>query len=55
MRKVYICPEIEVTQTKLNEELLAGHSYDWVDAKSQSEELFDEDEEKLKSRNLWDE
>ena len=55
MRKVYICPEIEVTQTKLNEELLAGHSYDWVDAKGQSEELFDEDEEKLKSRNLWDE
>ena len=55
MRKVYICPEIEVTQAKLNEELLAGHSYGWADAKGQNEEFFDEDEETLKSRNLWDE
>lgn len=55
MKKVYICPEIEVTATKLNDEIMAGHSYDWGGAKGNDEFFEGEDEETLKSRNLWDE
>ncbi len=55
MKKVYICPEIEVTATKLNDEMMAGHSYDWGGAKGNEEFFENEDEETIKSRNLWDE
>ena len=54
MKKVYICPETEVVMARFSENMMQKHSYDWGDAKG-NEEFFDEDEETLKSRNLWDE
>jgi hypothetical protein len=54
MKKVYICPETEVVKAHLAEHLL-DHSLGWVDAKGNDEFFENEDEETLKSRNLWDE
>ena len=54
MKKVYICPETEVIKSHLVDQLL-GHSYDWAAKENNNEDFFDENEETLKSRNLWDE
>ena len=54
MKKVYICPETEVVKSHLAEHLL-DHSYGDVDARQNSDFFESEDEETLKSRNLWDE
>lgn len=55
MKKVYISPAIEVVGSQLDQEVLAGHSGEWGDAKENDEFFEGEDEETLKSRNLWDE
>lgn len=54
MRKVYICPETEVVKSHLAQDCMQKQSFDWADAKG-NDEFFDEDEETIKSRNLWDE
>ena len=33
MRKYYIRPEIEEVASQYEQEIMAGHSYDWADAK----------------------
>ena len=56
MKKVYICPETEVVMACLAENMMQdGHSYGWADAKGNDDFFEGEDEETLKSRNLWDE
>ena len=56
MRKVYICPETEVVMARLAENMMQdGHSYVWANAKGNDDFFEGEDEETLKSRNLWDE
>ncbi len=54
MRKVYICPETEVVKSHLAEHLL-DHSFGDVDARGNNDFFENEDEETIKSRNLWDE
>ena len=56
MKKVYICPETEVVMARLAENMMQdGHSLGWVQGKENEDFFEGEDEETLKSRNLWDE
>ncbi len=55
MKKVYICPETEVVKAHLAENMMQDHSYGWANAKGNDEFFENEDEETLKSSNLWDE
>ena len=56
MKKLYISPAIEIVASLLNQEVLAGHSGEWGDAKGIN---FDDDEENENSdteiKSLWDE
>ena len=56
MKKMYISPAVEIFATLLNQEVLAGHSGEWGDAKGIS---FDDSEENenddTEIKNLWDE
>ena len=55
MKKMYICPAVEIVASLLNQEVMAGHSGEWGDAKGIN---FDDDEENENSdteiKNLWD-
>ncbi|MCR5130585.1 MAG: hypothetical protein K6C10_03875 [Prevotella sp.] len=33
MKKVYISPAIEIVASRLNQQVMQGHSFDWADAK----------------------
>jgi len=55
MKKVYICPETEVVMACFSENMMQQHSYDWGQGKENTDFFEGEDEETLKSRNLWDE
>lgn len=55
MKKVYICPETEVVMARFSENMMQNHSYDWGQGKENTDFFEGEDEETLKSRNLWDE
>lgn len=56
MKKKYISPVVEIVASQLNQEVLAGHSGEWGDAKGIN---FDDDEENENSdteiKSLWDE
>ena len=55
MKKIYICPETEVVMARLAENMMQdGHSYGWAQGKENSDFFENEDEETLKSSNLWD-
>jgi hypothetical protein len=42
MRKEYIKPSIEIFASQLHSDMMAGHSFDWADAKKN--EIFFEEE-----------
>lgn len=54
MRKNYIRPEIEVVASQYEQEIMAGHSYDWADAKGSQDWLGEDEEEVIQNKNLWD-
>ncbi len=54
MKKMYICPAVEIVASLLNQEVMAGHSGEWGDAKGFNFEDDEENEEKMEINNLWD-
>ena len=44
MKKEYIMPSIEIVETQLDSEMMAGHSDDWADGK-ENNLFFDMDDE----------
>lgn len=58
MKKVYISPVAEIVASQMNQEVMAGHSQDWNDARGvnfDGDETEDENSEQTTIRNLWDE
>ena len=57
MKKVYNCPEIEIVLPHLTKDMLQldTHSEGDADARGNYDFFENEDEETIKSRNLWDE
>lgn len=56
MKKKYISPVVEIVASQLNQEVLAGHSGEWGDAKDMT---FSDGEEEvgnndLQIKDLWD-
>lgn len=56
MKKMYISPAVEIVASLLNQEVLAGHSGEWGDAKDMT---FSDGEEEvgnndLQIKDLWD-
>ena len=52
MKKMYISPVVEIVASQLDQEVLAGHSGEWGDAKEQTfenEETFFNPDKK----NIW--
>ena len=57
MKKVYICPEIELVMPKFTKDMMQLPEHSEGDADARQNDFFDEEEEGMdyKSRNLWDE
>lgn len=56
MKKLYICPVAEIVASQLNQEVLAGHSGEWGDAKGISfDDSEDNENNDTEIKNLWDE
>ncbi len=57
MKKVYICPTLDVVASQLNEHLM-DHSYGYADAKGTPNGVWDEDQNDedghVQNKNLWD-
>lgn len=54
MKKVYISPVTEIVASQMNQEVMAGHSQGWNDAKGINFDEDAQDEEDLTPKNLWD-
>lgn len=54
MKKVYISPVTEIVASQMNQEVMAGHSQGWGDAKGINFDEDAQDEEDLTPKNLWD-
>ncbi len=55
MKKVYVRPEIESALRVVCAQLICDSEHDYDHADARGDFFEDENEETLKSRNLWDE
>lgn len=55
MKRVYIKPETEQVVSNVTSAILKASYIDHADARGNNDFFESEDEETLKSRNLWDE